>query len=129
VITQQEWRSKACAAQAVNGRNQPATPIAHWIVCNGREKALGDGDHVIGRDTDVAVPLSSPTVSRRRAKIVVVSAIATLENVGSKNGTYLRGHAVTSPLQLTDGDEIRIGAFRLTFRTAGCAGSTATEQR
>src|SRR5262249_43535770 len=64
-----------------------------WIVCNGREKALGDGDHVIGRDADVAIPLPSPTVSRRHAKIVVAGAVATLEDVGSKNGTYVRGHA------------------------------------
>src|SRR5262249_6694784 len=119
----------AFSAAARETQEPPATPIAHWIVCNGREKALGDGDHVIGRDADVAIPLPSPTVSRRHAKIVVAGAVATLEDVGSKNGTYVRGHAVTSPLQLMDGDEIRIGAFQLTFRTAGSGGSTATEQR
>ena len=67
---------------------EPAiTPIAHWIVCNGRETALGDGVHVIGRDADVAIPLPSPTVSSRHAKICIAGAVATLEDAGSKNGT------------------------------------------
>jgi DNA-binding winged helix-turn-helix (wHTH) protein len=110
-------------------RERAIPPIAHWIVCNGREKALADGEHVIGRDADVAIPLPSPTVSRRHAKIVVAGAIATLEDVGSKNGTYVRGQAVTSSLQLTDGDQIRIGAFQLTFRTLGSDTPTETEQR
>jgi DNA-binding winged helix-turn-helix (wHTH) protein len=105
------------------------TTAAHWIVCNGRETALGDGVHVIGRDDEVAIPLSSPTVSRRHAKIVIAGAVATLEDAGSKNGTFVRGQAVTSPLQLADGDQIKIGAFQLTFRTAGSGAPTDTEQR
>ena len=115
---------------AARETQEPAiTSIAHWIVCNGREKALSDGDHVIGRDADVAIPLPSPTVSRRHAKIVVAGAVATVEDVGSKNGTYVSGHVVTSPVQLADGDQIRIGAFQLTFRTAGSSAPTDTERR
>lgn len=101
-----------------------AGPGRHWIVFRGGEKFLDDGEHVIGRDSDVAVSLTSPTVSRHHAKIVVDGKIATLEDLGSKNGTYLRGVAVTAPMPLTDGDEIRIGAFQLTFRTMDAKGST-----
>ena len=119
----------AFAAAARETKEPAITPIAHWIVCNGREKALSDGVHVIGRDADVAIPLTSPTVSRRHAKIVIAGAVATLEDVGSKNGTYVRGQVLTSPLQLADGDQIKIGAFQLTFRTAGSGAPTATEQR
>jgi sigma-B regulation protein RsbU (phosphoserine phosphatase) len=43
--------------------------------------------------------------------------VTTVEDLGSKNGTYLRGQAVTSPTALADGDRIRVGAFELTFRT------------
>ena len=107
----------AFSADAHETQERAITTIAHWIVCNGREKALGDGEHVIGRDAEVAIPLPSPTVSRRHAKIVIAGAVATLEDAGSKNGTFVRGQAVTSPLQLADGDQIRIGSFQLTFRT------------
>jgi len=101
--------------------------VANWIICNGREKSLGEGEHVLGRDADVAVPLSSPTVSRHHARIFVAGETATLEDLGSKNGTYVRGQAVTSPVQLADGDQIRIGVFEITFRTLTADGSTETQ--
>jgi DNA-binding winged helix-turn-helix (wHTH) protein len=103
------------------------TRVANWIICNGREKSLGEGEHVLGRDADVAVPLSSPTVSRHHARLVIAGEIATLEDLGSKNGTCVRGRALTSPTQLADGDQIRIGAFDLTFRTVTGKGSTETQ--
>jgi DNA-binding winged helix-turn-helix (wHTH) protein len=101
--------------------------VVNWIICGGRETSLDEGKHVLGRDADVAVPLGSPTVSRRHAQIVITGEGATLEDLGSKNGTYLRGQAVTSVTPLADGDQIRIGAFELTFRTLTAAGSTETQ--
>jgi len=101
--------------------------IASWIVCNGRETSLADGEHIIGRDADVAVPLNSPTVSRHHARIVIEGDAATLEDLGSKNGTAVRGQKITSPVNLADGDRIRIGAFELTFRMLNSLGSTDTQ--
>ena len=49
---------------------------------------------------------------------------ATLEDLSSKNGTIVRGQAVTAPVQLADGDEIRIGSFVLSYRTVSAKGST-----
>jgi DNA-binding winged helix-turn-helix (wHTH) protein len=102
--------------------------IANWIICNGREKSLDEGEHLLGRDAESAVPLSSSTVSRHHARITVNGQIAILEDLGSKNGTYLRGQVVTAPMRLADGDQIRIGAFELTFRSLEAPGSTATQQ-
>jgi len=115
----------AVAAQDV-GDADPAR-AASWIVCNGRETSLGDGEHVIGRDADVAVCLNSPTVSRRHARIVIAGDTATLEDLGSKNGTSMRGQKITAAVKLEDGDRIRIGAFELTFRTLSAMGSTETQ--
>jgi DNA-binding winged helix-turn-helix (wHTH) protein len=106
-----------------------AAPFANWIICNGREQPLGDGEHLVGRDPEVAVPLSSPTVSRHHAKIVIAGAVATLEDLGSKNGTYLRGQAIHAATPLADGDRIRIGAFELTYRSLASVGSTETQPR
>jgi DNA-binding winged helix-turn-helix (wHTH) protein len=103
--------------------------VTNWIILNGREKSLGEGEHVLGRDADVAVPLSSPTVSRHHARIVITGETATLEDLGSKNGTYVRGQNVTSAIQLADGDQIRIGVFEITFRTLTAGGSTETQGR
>jgi DNA-binding winged helix-turn-helix (wHTH) protein len=105
------------------------TRVTTWIVCNGHERPLAPGEHVIGRDDNATIALSSTTVSRHHAKIVIAGEVATLEDLDSKNGTYVRGQAVTSPVQLADGDLIRIGAFELTFRTVSGKGSTDTQAK
>jgi DNA-binding winged helix-turn-helix (wHTH) protein len=103
--------------------------FANWIVCEGKEIPLGDGEHVLGRDDDSRIALRSPAVSRHHARIIINGAAATLEDLDSKNGTTVRGKPLTSPVQLKDGDEIRIGSFVLTFRTVSAKGSTETAAR
>jgi DNA-binding winged helix-turn-helix (wHTH) protein len=100
--------------------------VRNWLICNGREQPLADGEHVIGRDPDVAIDLRSPSVSRHHARIVIADDVATIEDLGSKNGTYLQGRAVTSGVSLNDGDQIRIGGFELKFRTIRGRQSTET---
>ena len=76
------------------------------------------GEHVIGRDPDVEVRLDASTVSRRHARLVVTAEGTVLEDFGSKNGTFRGGERVTSPVQLADGDAIRIGSLLVTFHCA-----------
>jgi DNA-binding winged helix-turn-helix (wHTH) protein len=103
--------------------------ISNWVVCEGREIALADGEHILGRDTDVTVELRSPAVSRHHARIVIHGASATLEDLRSKNGTMVGVKAATAPVPLVDGDEIRIGGFVLTYRTVSAKGSTKSAAR
>lgn len=103
--------------------------ITNWIVCDGREIPLGDGEHVLGRDSDVRVELRSPAVSRHHARIVISGMSATLEDLGSKNGTSVRGQTLSAPIQLADGDEIQTGSFVLTLRTVSAKGSTESAAR
>ena len=98
-----------------------------WLLSDGREIVLTDGENVIGRDPDAAVNLESPRVSRCHARIVVKDGEAMLEDAESKNGTYLQGERLTTPALLSDGDEIRIGPFLLTFRTRTAPAPTETE--
>ena len=51
---------------------------------------------------------------------------ATLEDLGSKNGTYIGGHQVTKPHRLANGDQIRFGSVVITFRIPDPPGSTET---
>src|SRR5688572_29644776 len=74
------------------------------VVSGDREWLLADGSNLVGRDRSCAVCIDSPTLSRRHACIVIDGAGATLEDLGSKNGTYLNKHAVTQPVVLNDGD-------------------------
>lgn len=81
------------------------------------EIPLAEGENLIGRDPDAKVRVDIGGVSRRHAMIVVDGSDVTLEDLGSKNGTYLRGRRIKQPKRLDHGDEIRIGqkVARYTF--------------
>src|SRR5262245_32488787 len=104
----------------------PAPTRTCWIVWNGREIALSDGDNIIGRDPGAAVRLDLPSVSRRHARISVSSDGAVVEDLGSKNGTLLRKERIQGPAHLTDLDELRVGSVLLTVRILQSGGATQT---
>ena len=97
-----------------------------WLEWNRRRFPLSVGEHVIGRDPDVEVRLDASTVSRRHARLVVTAEDTVLEDFGSKNGTFRGGERVTAPVQLADGDAIRIGSLIVTFHLLGPSGATDT---
>jgi len=86
------------------------------LFLDDREIALREGENVLGRLDEGVAWLESPTVSRRHARILVSGGQATLEDLGSKNGTFLRGKRLTSPAPISDGDEILLGHVHMTFR-------------
>ncbi|HEX5217912.1 MAG TPA: winged helix-turn-helix domain-containing protein [Vicinamibacterales bacterium] len=107
-----------CAEVAVvpAGVSATAAQPTCWIVFNDEEIALRDGENIIGRDPLAAVRLDFPSVSRRHARIVVDAGNATIEDLGSKNGTFLRTERVTTPVVLVDLDDVRIGSVKITVR-------------
>ena len=50
---------------------------------------LAEGSNLVGRERDCAVRIDSPSVSRHHARILVIQGEATVEDLGSKNGTYV----------------------------------------
>jgi len=97
-----------------------------WLIMNGRRIPLQPGENVLGRDVSDGIPVDSPSVSRRHARISVTTAHATVEDLGSKNGTYVRGERIATPVVLTDGDEVRVGSVMLQFRQPRGRRSTMT---
>ena len=81
-----------------------------------REIALRAGENVLGRVDEGIAWFESATVSRLHARIFVSDGQATIEDLGSKNGTFLRGKRLTGAVTLTDGDDILLGRVRMTFR-------------
>jgi DNA-binding winged helix-turn-helix (wHTH) protein len=98
-----------------------------WIVWEHGHVSLKEGEHLLGRDSDVAVWLESPSVSRHHARIRVSGSDATIEDLGSKNGTYLHGERIATSTPLADGDEIRLGSVPVTIRLLKATGSTVTQ--
>jgi DNA-binding winged helix-turn-helix (wHTH) protein len=111
--------------------NEPPvrTPTAAvcWLFCGNREFPLGDGEHILGREAEASICLDSPKVSRRHARLVVNGTSATLEDLGSKNGSFVGGARISGPTRLESGDEAWIGPFKLLFRVAADSGSTQTQ--
>jgi len=97
-----------------------------WLVFERRHIPLLEGVNVIGRAADAAIPIESPGISRYHARIVVTHGEATLEDLGSKNGTHLNGSRITMPRRLTDGNQIGLGAVVMTFRIASQMSPTET---
>jgi DNA-binding winged helix-turn-helix (wHTH) protein len=98
-----------------------------WLTGRTRTFGLTEGEHIVGREPDVTVWLDSPRVSRRHARILVDDGRATIEDMDSKNGTFVRGARVTAPAVLEAGDAIQIGPFTLIFRLSHGLAATETE--
>lgn len=87
--------------------------------------ALGDAtqDHVrfsgnemtIGRDPSCEYPLSYPMVSWRHAKLTRTGRGIEIEDLGSKNGTFVDGKRISGRVLLQTGSQIGLGSFRFTL--------------
>jgi DNA-binding winged helix-turn-helix (wHTH) protein len=100
-----------------------------WLV-RGRERlALREGENLIGRDPASAIWLDVSGVSRRHARLIVAGTSATLEDLGSKNGTLRGTERVTKAIALRDGDRLQIAGVSLVFRATDSTASTDTQPR
>jgi DNA-binding winged helix-turn-helix (wHTH) protein len=103
----------------------PATSPCR-VVWGERQIPLFPGENILGRSSEARVPLDLKRVSRHHARIVVANGQAVVEDLGSKNGTFVRGQLLTQPVALRDGDEICIGPVVLVFRTSLSNSTTET---
>jgi len=107
----------------------PADRPPCWLEWGRQRFRLSVGEHVVGRDPDAEIRLDESMVSRHHARLTVTETRALLEDLGSKNGTLHSGSRVTAPVQLADGDTIRIGSLLLTFHTRAGSPSTVTQAK
>ncbi|HYI07764.1 MAG TPA: FHA domain-containing protein [Thermoanaerobaculia bacterium] len=100
---------------------------ARFSVLLGEDEIpLRQGENGIGRDPHDAVVIHAPEVSRHHARIVVAGGTVTIEDLGSKNGTFLGTRRVEGPVEVRAGDDILIGTIRLRLVTVNALAPTAT---
>ena len=97
------------------------------LVCSGRLYPLAEGENVLGREGGAASWFDSTSVSRRHARIVVTEGKALLEDLASKNKTFLDNVRVSAAVPLENNAEIRLGSLRVTFRWTLAQPSTDTQ--
>jgi DNA-binding winged helix-turn-helix (wHTH) protein len=98
------------------------------LISKHREWILADGPNLVGRDRDCAVSIDSPGVSRRHARIVVSNGTATVEDLGSKNGTFVNGQRVEEATTLDEGSHMRIGPVTMVYQQMGALPTTVTQR-
>jgi len=106
--------------------SRAAASVRYWLVWSTRQIPVDTGEHILGRAPDASVWIDAPGVSRHHARLVIDGEAVTVEDLGSKNGTYVGDEPVVSPRRLVDGDQIRLGPVVITFRIPPPVGSTDT---
>jgi DNA-binding winged helix-turn-helix (wHTH) protein len=79
------------------------------LVWKKQSLPLTEGAHLAGRHDACALVIDAGTVSRHHARITVVSGAATIEDLGSTNGTHVNGNRIAGPTRLGFGDELSLG--------------------
>jgi DNA-binding winged helix-turn-helix (wHTH) protein len=91
-----------------------------WIVLHAdREIPLPEGTHLIGRGETCLIRCESPRVSRHHAQVRVTASAAFIEDLGSRNGTWLRGERIEGALEIQPGDTVSVGPDEIRFVAAG----------
>ncbi|MBT2534577.1 FHA domain-containing protein [Arthrobacter sp. ISL-69] len=90
-----------------------------FVVVNGEAAGtrfvIPHGTTTIGSDEGSRLRLPDSGVSRRHALLTSLDGRTILDDQDSRNGTWVNGHAITAPTELTDGDEVQFGQVRLRF--------------
>jgi DNA-binding winged helix-turn-helix (wHTH) protein len=97
-----------CGQTAPGALSPPAAPrwTALWA---GREIPLPDGEHLIGRGEDCSIRSDSKRVSRHHARVRVTPERVVVEDLRSRNGTWVGDRRIEGAAELTDGDTMRVG--------------------
>jgi pSer/pThr/pTyr-binding forkhead associated (FHA) protein len=115
----------ATAEGAVSGVGRVPTASAVLVVKRGPHAGsrflLDQLVTFAGRHPGSDIFLDEITVSRRHAEFQREGGEFRLVDVGSLNGTYVNREPIDSA-ELTDGDEIQMGKFRLVFLTGPATG-------
>lgn len=104
-----------------------APDLTHWLAVGTRKIPLREGSNVIGRDPDARIWLDVAGVSRRHAQVLIENSAATLEDLGSKNGTLVGDRPVRGRVVLRHADRIQVATEVLIFYMTGSGISTATQ--
>jgi diguanylate cyclase (GGDEF)-like protein len=76
---------------------------------SGKQFKVSKGTAVIGRGPTVELRVEDDGISRSHARIRAETGRAWVEDMGSRNGTFVNGNKVTNPIELRDGDKIQVG--------------------
>lgn len=88
---------------------------------------LAEGENLVGRSSQSAVVLDLPSISRTHASIVVSGSRVEIEDLNSKNGTFVEHERLQQRRELHGGETICFGSVCGVFRTIAADSITMTD--
>jgi len=117
----------AFAAEAVEETAAPAPEARVHVEVQERVILLGEGIHEIGRRPGCAIYIDAASVSRVHARLRVGRDTLVIEDNGSKNGTFISGERITTPVALGSSTRVVCGDVSLVIvRIGDSLADTAT---
>ena len=99
--------------------------VAKLIVASGksagRSITLKHGKLLIGRAEECGIRPLGEEVSRRHCAVVEDGGSVTVEDLKSRNGTYVNGVKISAKVTVADGDIVRVGPLELKVSCAAPA--------
>lgn len=122
-------RRESFAQRSENGINSSSTgtrrAFPSYCVTRGSDEfILEAGETVFGRDPASGVYVEHLSVSRHHARLSIGSDEAVLEDLKSRNGTFLDGRRIKEPTRVSNGAIIGLGLITFTFRVLCAPAST-----
>lgn len=110
-----------------SGEAAATVQLRGWLIGESTRVPLYDGENILGREGPGVIVLDCERVSRRHARVTFARDGAWIEDLESKNGTYVNEQRVAGRVALFDGARVGIGSLMLTFRAGLPASETLTE--
>jgi serine/threonine protein kinase len=76
-------------------------------------KTLSTGAYVIGRSPEAEIFIETPLLSRQHARLVVQGESLSLDDLESRNGTFIDGERVSGSVEIFPGQVIKLGDITL----------------
>lgn len=91
----------------IKNNNENPFLIAQTGPLEGRRWKISP-ELLLGRESDCDIIIPLRQVSRHHTRVFLGEEGTIVEDLGSKNGTYINGHRIEVPTTLSDGDELQI---------------------
>ena len=109
----------ALGSSESEAKNKPPALLIVGGDLNGTLFDLLQEEVTAGRSSNNTIQLEFNGISRNHFKIMMTDSMATIQDLGSKNGTFVNNKKIEGSIPLSKGDTIKIGSIALKYLPKG----------
>lgn len=113
--------------EAGSGEPEADQYVRWWLSWHDKTFPLREGENVVGRHPSSGVWIDGTSVSRTHARIIASPGKVTVEDRGSRNGTFIDGRKISGAHVLIDGNTVTFGSESAVFHQWSDEGAAGTE--